>query len=128
MSEREIYDLQPDDLAGVLVGHRIAGLDPHAKTLTLDDGTVLELLNSEYCCAWYRVSAMEAFDLGDNIITGVQQVVIDLDEHAEADEAWRLTAISGDKKIASIAIEGDPSSGYYCHSIDLAVRPKDGAA
>ena len=117
MSETTIYDMTGDELAAQLIGKSIKAIA--GNTIELTDGTVLEIQDTSDCCAWFR-GDIEAFDFGDNVITAVE----DHDEEAEDEyaHAWSLHVLSAHKLIAKVNIEGDPSNGYYCHSVNLRVK------
>ncbi|MCS4277378.1 hypothetical protein M2390_003146 [Mycetocola sp. BIGb0189] len=115
---KTIYDMTESDLSGQLIGKSITAIA--GKTMTLNDGTVLEFENAADCCAWFDAT-LESIDLNDNAITAVTRVGAKAAE--DYDEAWSLHILSAHKLIAKVNIEGNASSGYYCHSILLNVKP-----
>lgn len=119
MSDEKIYDMSRDDLAQRLVGKSIKGIA--GSVIELTDGTVLEIEDASDCCAWFT-GDIKAFDFADNVITGVEQV--DAKAAGEYDEAWTLKVFSAHKVIAEVNIEGNSTSGYYCHSVALRVKGK----
>ena len=116
--EQQIYSMTQKDLAEQLVGRTIASIE--GNKITLSNGTVLEIEDTEDCCAWYEGN-LEAFDYKDNIITSVQEVPVDPTRPGAVD-AWTLRVLSAHTVIAKINVEGDPTSGYYCHSVNLRIK------
>ena len=112
-----IYDMSDRDLAEQLVGKSIKSIA--GSTIELTDGTVLEIEDTSDCCAWFR-GDIEAFDFNDNVITAVE--THDAEAEDEYTEAWSLHVLSAHTLIAKVNIEGDPTSGYYCHSVNLTVK------
>lgn len=114
-----IYGIYGSDLEAVLVGKSITHIDECAQAITLNDGTVLELHDTADCCAYFN-GHVKTIDLSENVITAVR---VDGDEVPSEDSGkWTLTVLSMDKEICAVEIEGNASSGYYCHSIDLTIR------
>lgn len=117
MSELEIYDMDEADLTTHMVGKSIRSIAGNVIELT--DGTVLEIEDAADCCAWFS-GDVKAFDFADNVITGVTRE--DTKPSEEWYEAWKLQVFSAHKVIAQVNIEGDSTSGYYCHSVGLRVK------
>ena len=117
MKESTVYDMTDHDLAMQLVGKSVKAIA--GTTIELTDGTVLNLEDTSDCCAWFR-GDVEAFDFGDNVITAVERH--DVETEDDYSEAWSLHVLSAHKLIAKVNIEGDPTSGYYCHSVNLRVK------
>lgn len=117
MKKKTIYDMTDRDLAKQLVGKSIKSIA--GSTIELTDGTVLEIEDTSDCCAWFS-GDIEAFDFDDNVITAVEHH--DAEAEHTYEEAWSLHVLSAHKLIAKVNIEGDPTSGYYCHSVDLIVK------
>lgn len=113
-----IYDLGKQDLEDLLIGKVITGIDEDAGTITLNDGTILELEDTGSCCAWFD-GELKKIDLTENAITAV--AVKELGQN-DYDEHWELVVLSADKAVCAIEIEGDSTNGYYCHSINLLVK------
>ena len=111
------YDADEGDFQKVLIGKRIIALTE--STVTLDDGTVLQIEDGGGCCAWFS-GAFRALDLDDNAITRVEHV--DRAEENDGDEHWSLNIYTANKQIAAVDIDGNPTSGYYGSSITLVVR------
>ncbi|KLI88579.1 hypothetical protein AA310_12375 [Arthrobacter sp. YC-RL1] len=116
--DNRIYDLESDDLAKVLIGKRITGIDERAGSIKLEDGTQLIIEDSADCCAYFG-GDLKKIDLTENAITAIRHDDLSTGEY---DEHWKLTVLSVDKEVCAIEIDGDSGSGYYCHSINLIVR------
>ena len=114
---KQIYGLTESDLAEHLVGKSIRSIS--GDTIELTDGTVLEVEDAGDCCAWFA-GDVKAFDFVNNVITGVTR--LDLDSTESAPERWSLQVYSAHKLIAEVNIEGDSTSGYYGHSVNMTVR------
>ena len=114
-------EIDEEDLAQVLVGRKVVNIkEVYGSTeLTLDDGTIVALSDTADCCAWYS-QEVKNINLLDNIITKAE--VKELPEDSEAEDGWIITILSHDKEIGSINVEGDPTSGYYVHSIIIEVE------
>lgn len=86
--------------------------------MTLDNGTVLELIDARECCAWYNAV------IGNNI--KLKTIITDVDEEPDYDsdeaDAYRIIILGEDSQIGTIDVTGDPTSGYYCHSAYFSVR------
>lgn len=112
----EIHDMNEYDLAKELIGKRIVSIA--GETMQLDDGTVLEFKDTRGCCAWFTAQLHEG-NLTDNAITAIETEELDDDG---APEHYNLHILAADQRVAAVEIEGDATSGYYCHSINLIVR------
>lgn len=114
------YELSADSIKEYLVGHMIVSIDEYHGEMTLDNGTVLELIDAHECCAWYDAV------IGDDI--KLKTIITDVDEEPDDDsdavEAYRIVILGEDCRIGTIDITGDPTSGYYCHSAYFSVRVK----
>lgn len=117
-----IYDLGEQDLEDLLIGKVITGIDEGAGTITLNDGTILELEDTGDCCAHFN-GELKKIDFTENAITAVAVKDLEQDEY---DEHWELVVLSADKAVCAIEIDGTSGNGYYCHSINLIVK-KPGA-
>lgn len=111
------YSADEGDFAKELIGKRIVALTE--STVTLDDGTALQIEDGGGCCAWFS-GAFRALDLDDNAITRVEHV--DRVEENDRDDHWSLNIYTAHKQIAAVDIDGNPTSGYYGSSINLVVR------
>ena len=115
--------MTPEDLERELIGKSIVEIDESGNNLTLNDGTILEFRDTADCCAWFGAN-LRAGNLTDNAITAIK--VTDRQEEEYADEDYTIHIFAANKKIADLDINGNPTSGYYCHSINLAIyNPKD---
>lgn len=117
---RTIYDMTISHLEEQLIGRRIVATDDSRGVLTLDDGTVLELEGAADCCAWFK-GTLKTIDLAENAITAVRYDDRD-DPTGDGNECYTLTVLSIDREVCAIEIDGDATSGYYCHSINLRVK------
>jgi hypothetical protein len=113
----EIYDMGKEDLEKEVLGNSIVSIED--KKITLSNGKVLEIEDTGDCCAWFE-GDVKAFDFADNIVTGVEE--IKHEGTKDAPESWTLRVLSKHKTLAEINIEGDSTSGYYCHSVNLNVK------
>ena len=115
-----IYGMESEDMEPYLLGQTIVSIDQ--KTVKLADGTELLIEDTYDCCAWFK-GDFEAFDFEDNVITAVKEVRPEngRDYPNEGNESWSIHILSAHKLIAQVNINGDHTSGYYCHSVDLVV-------
>lgn len=118
-----IRDMTAQDLERELIGRAVTAIDERNNKLTLDDGRVLEFKDTFDCCAWFNAN-LTAGNLTDNAITAIK--VTDRQEEEYGDEDYTIHIFAANKKIADLDINGNPTSGYYCHSIDLDIHtPKE---
>ena len=114
------YGLSADSIKEYLVGRMIVSIDEYHGEMTLDNGTVLELIDAQECCAWYNAV------IGNDI--KLKTIITDVDEEpdydSDAEEAYRIVILGEDCRIGTIDVTGDPTSGYYCHSAYFSVRVK----
>ena len=113
-----IYNVQAGNLEFYLLGQTIASID--GKVVVLANGVRLSIEDTEDCCSWFE-GDIEAFDFVDNVVTAVEQTPRANDEQ-EGRERWSIHILSAHKLIAQVNINGDHSSGYYCHSVNLVVE------
>lgn len=109
-------DMTESDLEKEILGHAVTEVSEGSGTITLDNGTVLSFADQADCCAWF-CAELTAGNLTDNAVTSVDVTYNDSDEV----EDYTIHILAANKKIADIDITGDPTSGYYCHSIALEV-------
>ena len=120
-----VYDMSDTDLRDEVVGKKIISVND--SSCTLDDGTVLVFEDTSDCCAWFAAE-VKAGTLVDSTITGVEVEGRDVPNEWVA-EAYTIHVLSADTRVMAVEIEGDASSGYYCHSINLEIiRPAKEAA
>jgi hypothetical protein len=112
----EIRDMNEYDLAKELIGKTVVKIV--GETMRLDDGTALEFKDTGSCCAWFTAQLHEG-NLTDNAVTAIEAEEVDDDE---APEHYNLHILAADERVAAVEITGDPTNGYYCHSINLIVR------
>lgn len=118
-----IFDMTAEDLERELIGKTVTAIDESENKLTLNDGTTLEFRDAADCCAWFNAN-LRAGNLTDNAITAIK--VTDRQEEEYADEDYTIHIFAANKKIADLDINGNPTSGYYCHSIQLNIHtPKE---
>lgn len=120
MTDETEYDMTADDLARVIVGKRVVEVDEAKSILTLDDGTTLEFEDVADCCAWFSAD-LKAGHLTDNAVTALE-VVENENDDSDVPEDYSIHILAADTRIADLTITGDPTSGYYCHSITLRVK------
>ena len=118
-----IFDMSVDDLEEALIGKSIVEIDESRNNLMLNDGTTLEFRDTADCCAWFNAN-LKAGNLTDNAITAIK--VTDNQKEEYGDEDYTIHILAANKKIADLDINGNPTSGYYCHSINLGIyTPKE---
>ena len=118
-----IYDMTFDDLKKELIGKTVVAIDEGDNALTLDDGRVLKFRDTAECCAWFN-GELRAGNLTDNAVTALK--VTDRQKEEYDDEDYTIHILAANKKIADLDIYGNPTSGYYCHSINLDIYiPKE---
>ena len=118
-----IYDMTFDDLEKELIGKTVVAIDEGDNALTLDDGRVLKFRDTADCCAWFN-GELRAGNLTDNAVTALK--VTDRQKEVYDDEDYTIHILAANKKIADLDIYGNPTSGYYCHSINLDIYiPKE---
>jgi hypothetical protein len=105
------------DMAELLVGRKVVSVTE--DTMTLDNGTVLEIAPAGGCCAWYEIRHLEAVD---NIITDVKFESGEFDE-PKRDGAWQwytLFVYADNEKINLLTVEGN--EGYYGQGYKVRVK------
>ena len=118
-----IFDMSVDDLEEALIGKSIVEIDESRNNLMLNDGTTLEFQDTHDCCAWFNAN-LRAGNLTDNAITAIK--VTDRQGEQYGDEDYTIHILAANKNIADLDIYGNPTSGFYCHSINLGIyNPKD---
>ena len=117
----QIRDMHWEDLSRALVGKVITDIDPSTNTLTLSDGTALTFEDTSGCCAWFAAE-LKAGNLTENAVTAIRYTDNAPEAGAYDDENYTLHILAVDHNIADLTITGNPTSGYYCHSINLTIR------
>ncbi|GAA1049475.1 DUF7448 domain-containing protein [Arthrobacter russicus] len=118
-----IYDMTEDDLAKIVLGKTITNIDTKNNTCTLNDGTILEFEDTSDCCAWFSAE-LHAGHLTQNMITNIQVEDKAADDQ-DFDQKYTIHVLAEATEVLAIDIEGTPTSGYYCHSINLNITSKD---
>lgn len=118
-TQETIYDMTLEDLKKQVIGRVVRKVDQQNGTISLDDGTELEFQDTSGCCAWFNAQ-LEAGNLVDNAVTDVS--LTDTPGDAYDVEDYTLHILAADTRICDVHITGNPTSGYYCLSIDLVVR------
>lgn len=121
---KTIYDMTPRDLERELIGRTVTNIDVRKCALTLDDGRVLKFQDTRDCCAWFN-GELRAGNLTDNAITAIKVTEHQDPEDVYGDEDYTIHILAADKTIADLDITGNPTSGYYCHSIDLEIYTQE---
>lgn len=120
-----IRDMDQQDLEKLLIGCTVTKIDEGDNALTLDDGRVLKFRDTADCCAWFN-GELRAGNLTDNAITAVKVTEHQDPEDVYGNEDYTIHILAADKNIADLDITGNPTSGYYCHSINLDIyTPKE---
>lgn len=108
------------EIEALLLGHRVTSATN--DTLTLDDGTVLEVTGNEGCaCAYgnYDISALNTFD---NIITKVELVEDMAEDYSnEYGDVHLFVYAEGGNSVELIHAEG-VDSGYYGTGFSIVVK------
>ncbi|MGP5931738.1 DUF7448 domain-containing protein [Corynebacterium glyciniphilum] len=120
--KNRIYDMSLDDLKEALVGRTVTEIDTNEGTVTLDDGTEVEFEDTSDCCAWFNYE-LRAGNFTDNAITSVE--VTENAAENEWEEDYTIHILAANKNVADLTITGDPTSGYYCHSINMNITTKE---
>ena len=124
MAIKTYSDLDYIDVGSCLVGRSIVSATDTG--IVLDNGTELEFEETENCCAWFGYD-LECFDFENNVITRVEEEDLPMDDESdyESPVSFSIVAYSTHKKIMSIDIQGDETSGFYGYSIAMKVKVKD---
>lgn len=122
----EYFDTDDSEFHDALVGRRIVRIDADQHAFELDDGTVVQFIEMYDCCAWFAPLRTTAGDLVDNIITDVRHSwsqVPDADEDSYG--YYDVVFMCEDQQIASVAVEGDITSGYYMEVGVVKVKKRE---
>lgn len=136
---RDVSYVESDDLSPLLLGRRIVGARtcekpvvryPRPQTigvLTLDDGTVIEVIPNQGCGGCYSGWAdVESVAAAPNIITRVEVV---RDEPDRWSDRWRLFVVAGDERINVVSsLCPDYEGDWYGHGFMLLVRRPEPAS
>lgn len=119
----QIFDMRVPDLKREIIGKTIIEIDEQENKLTLNDGTILHFKDTSDCCAWFNANLTNG-NLTDNAITALR--VTSRQEEEYDDEDYTIHILAANKNIVDLDITGNPTSGYYCHSINLDIyTPKE---
>ena len=116
MKKNTYYDMDLDVLKSHIVGHTIVDIDTNSNTLVLDNGVILELVDAYECCAYFK-ALLDNINLKGNIVTALEYI----DYDSSSPVSWGISILNESSIIGNILIEGNPTSGYYFHSINLEV-------
>lgn len=122
-TETTLYSGAHDDIRALLLGHRIARVDEH--TLRLDDGTVLELPDTDGGCACsagcYDLKVLNGVD---NVITSVEFLDDPTGDDYPEDAAgtYSIFVFAGDQRVNLATWEGSDGNGYYGTGYRIEVR------
>jgi len=118
---------ETSDLTSLFAGRSIVAVDMVegvgvTSTLTLSDGTVLEVIPNEGGCICgagdYWISRMATTD---NVITNVEVIDTETDEYGEG-HIFKIFVYTAHEALAAIEIEGDDGNGYYGTGFWIGVR------
>ena len=118
------YYYQTDEIAALLMGRRIVDVSVDEQeyaewttsgTLTLDNGTVLEVEANQGGCACsagdYWITSLSTCD---NVITNVEVVAEDVSGDGwDESYAYKIFVYTAHDKIAAVEIDGSDGNGYY---------------
>ena len=124
---------EEDKLREVLVGRKIVNAERKGDgefdgTLTLDDGTVLELEGNDGGCAcsagcYYLTNVAKV----DNIITNVTIYQDPAEDDGEGAGVYEIYVIADNEQVNVARFEGDDGNGYYGTGFSIrVVRPEKG--
>jgi hypothetical protein len=107
----------PDELKAAVIGRKIASVD--GQTITLDDGTKVELVGYGDCCAYADVAALLLHpEKIDHAITGVR--LGETGDEGYGEEVWHVFADMGD--VLDVRLGYSEGSGYYSFGIEVRVQ------
>lgn len=122
MTDRKVHDMTATYLEAAIVGRTVTQINPYQGTITLDNGTELEFVDTADCCAWFDYE-LRAGNLTDNAITSVK--VTENAAENDWEEDYTIHILAANKNVADLTITGDATSGYYCHSINMNITTKE---
>lgn len=119
---RRIDHDEVDALRELLVGRRVTAVDEQCGLLTLDDGTVLELLGNEGCGGCTN-GGYELHELNgvDNVITAVE-VADERDDSRYGVSEWKIFVYAEHEKINLATFRGDDGNEYYGTGFSVHIR------
>ena len=135
-----IYE-EPAEAVEALVGHRIVAITRgrprrgvpgtlgDLASLTLDNGTVVELIGHDGGCACaagcYTLNELAALPEVDHIITAVEFNDDDVDDNDSLETAgsYRVFIFAEDRRIQLASFEGGDGNGWYGTGYHIRDRP-----
>lgn len=114
---------QEDRIKEILLGRKIVKAE--ASTLTLDNGTTLQIIPNEGGCSCgagdYYLENINKFD---NVITNVEVKDIsgEVDTWDEDSHTYQLFVYSGGISTSVADIKGDDGNGYYGTGFEIYVK------
>lgn len=120
-----IYHDEDERLDDLFVGRKVVSVDEGASTLTLDDGTILEVIPNNGCggctSGWYLLDALNTWD---NVIMRVSVVQSDASDDW-GDKRYDLFVYAENGDIGSVVtVSGSDGNGYYGTGFAIRVRRK----
>jgi hypothetical protein len=122
----ELDYTQKTQIEELLLGRTIRVVDDH--TVTLDNGTVLELPDTDGGCACnagcYDLVTLQGID---NIITKVEFVDDPAgdDDHPDKQGIYQIFVYAQNEKVNLATWKGSDGNGYYGTGYLIRVRPRD---
>ncbi len=125
-TDRVLCHDQHDEIRALLIGRRVVevggrpGVGGHHGSLTLDDGTVLDLEGNQDCCAYYDITELNAVD---NIITSVEFEEDPAgDDYPKGQGVYRIFVFAENREINLVRFDGTDSNGYYGTGYTITVK------
>jgi hypothetical protein len=125
MNPQTFDETSPDGITALLMGRRVEKVDEH--TLRLDDGTVLELPDTDGGCGCsagcYDLTTLNGVD---NVITKVEFVNDpDGDDYPDGKGLYQIFVFAGEQRVNLATWEGSDGNGYYGTGYSIRVRQQD---
>lgn len=122
----EIDYTQKDRIEELLLGHSIRVVNDH--TVTLDDGTMLELPDTDGGCACsagcYDLVVLQGID---NVITKVEFVDDPTDDNSYPKKGiYQIFVYAENERVNLATWEGSDGNGYYGTGYSIKIRPIGG--
>jgi hypothetical protein len=119
------------DTRALLLGRRITAVKLGAEAgdgvwldgqLTLDDGTVIDVVpNDGGCSCGAGDYVLTHLATVDNVITDVR-LAVDQDGDGEDAKTYRIFVFAGNEEINAVTVAGDDGNGYYGTGYELHVK------
>ena len=118
-----IYHDETERLNDLFVGRKVVSVGEGGTTLTLDDGTILEVIPNHGCgvctSGWYLLDALNTWD---NVIMRVSVVSSDVSDN-RYDKRYDLFVYAENGDIGSVVtVSGSDGDGYYGTGFAIRVR------